>query len=128
VYLLLGAVGIFGSLGKIKFVTGKFERLDLIGPMILIAALAIRLVKTRAEIGGGIRSSDSSSHRSPRQSLQFGVECLHLLEGEAARTLAIHRLKEIVYRLIRRKDAPVNFRKKLYPEFYLACCDLLFWQ
>jgi hypothetical protein len=52
IYLLLGAVGILGSVNRLEFVAGRFSRADLFGPLILTTAIVIRLIKTRADIGG----------------------------------------------------------------------------
>jgi hypothetical protein len=50
-YLALGFVGVFVALGRIDRLTGRFDNIDLVAPMVLTAALAIRFVKTRAEVG-----------------------------------------------------------------------------
>jgi hypothetical protein len=52
VYLTIGAAGILASLNRIEFLTGRFERADIIAPLILATAVVIRFIKTRAEIGG----------------------------------------------------------------------------
>jgi hypothetical protein len=51
-YLMLGAVGIVGSLNKIEFITGRYSKYDIIAPLILATAVVIRFIRTRAEIGG----------------------------------------------------------------------------
>jgi hypothetical protein len=51
VYLTIGAVGIVASMNRIEFLTGRFERADILAPLILATAVVIRFVKTRAEIG-----------------------------------------------------------------------------
>jgi hypothetical protein len=51
-YLLIAAVGVIGSLNRIDILTGRFERADIIAPLLLASAIVIRLLKTRAEIGG----------------------------------------------------------------------------
>jgi hypothetical protein len=51
-YLLVAAVGVIGSLNRIDFLTGRFERADIVAPLLLASAIIIRLLKTRAEIGG----------------------------------------------------------------------------
>ncbi len=50
-YLTLGAVGIFGSLSRIDFLTERFEGADIFAPIVLVTAVVIRFIKTRAEIG-----------------------------------------------------------------------------
>jgi hypothetical protein len=50
-YLTLGILGIIGSLGKIKWLFGRFENADIIAPILLMTAVVIRFIKTRAEIG-----------------------------------------------------------------------------
>jgi hypothetical protein len=53
VYLSLGALGILGSINKLDLnASGHYTRLDFLGPIVLTTALVVRLVKTRAEIGG----------------------------------------------------------------------------
>lgn len=51
VYLTLGILGIIGSLGRIQFLTGRLEKADIIAPILLMTAVVIRFIKTRAEIG-----------------------------------------------------------------------------
>lgn len=52
IYLTLGSVGILASINRLNFVTGKIESGDLVAPLLLTTAIVIRLVKTRADIGG----------------------------------------------------------------------------
>ena len=52
VYLTIGAAGILASINRIEFLTGRFERADIIAPLVLTTAVVIRFIKTRAEIGG----------------------------------------------------------------------------
>lgn len=52
IYLTLGMLGIIGALNRVTFVRDRFEGTDLIAPLLLITAVVIRIVKTRAEIGG----------------------------------------------------------------------------
>jgi hypothetical protein len=52
VYLTIGAAGILASLNRIEFLTGRFEGVDIIAPLVLTTAVVIRFIKTRAEIGG----------------------------------------------------------------------------
>ena len=51
VYLTIGAAGILASINRIEFLTGRFERADIIAPLVLATAVVIRFIKTRAEIG-----------------------------------------------------------------------------
>jgi hypothetical protein len=52
VYLLLGAAGIVGLLGRMPHVLSEdFRTMSIYAPLILTTAIAIRLIKTRAEIG-----------------------------------------------------------------------------
>ena len=50
-YLALGIIGILGSINKLDAVVGKFEKIDMIGPAVLMTAVVLRFIKTRAEIG-----------------------------------------------------------------------------
>jgi membrane protease YdiL (CAAX protease family) len=52
IYLLMGSAGIVVSLNRLSMVTGKIEFLNDIGPLVLAAAIAIRLTKTRIEVNG----------------------------------------------------------------------------
>jgi hypothetical protein len=52
VYLAIGVLGILTSVNRIEFVTGRFERSDILAPLFLVTAVVIRIIKTRAEIGG----------------------------------------------------------------------------
>ena len=50
-YLLLGSLGIAVSVSRLEILGGqKIEILDEFGPLVLTAAVALRLVKTRVEI------------------------------------------------------------------------------
>jgi hypothetical protein len=51
-YLAIGAAGVLVSVNRIEFVTGRFDGSDILGPLFLVTALVIRLIKTRADIGG----------------------------------------------------------------------------
>lgn len=51
-YLLLGSLGIVGSVNKIEMLSGRMSKLDMIGPLLLATAVVLRIIKTRAEIGG----------------------------------------------------------------------------
>jgi hypothetical protein len=52
IYLTLGSAGIIASMNRLPFVTGKIDTGDLFAPLLLITAVVIRFIKTRAEIGG----------------------------------------------------------------------------
>jgi hypothetical protein len=40
------------SASRLEIVTDRFSRIDILGPLVVTTAVAIRLVKTRAEIAG----------------------------------------------------------------------------
>ena len=64
VYLALGVVGILGSVNRINQVTGRFSNVDILAPVVLVTAVVIRFIKTRAEIGGWAKmASDKGSTR-----------------------------------------------------------------
>jgi hypothetical protein len=50
-YLTFGVIGIIGSLSRVQFLTGSFDKVDIIAPILLMTAVVIRYIKTRAEIG-----------------------------------------------------------------------------
>jgi hypothetical protein len=52
IYLLMGAGGIAGSIDRLSVVEHKTVFLSYLGPLLLAAAISIRLVKTRIEING----------------------------------------------------------------------------
>jgi hypothetical protein len=52
VYLTIGAVGILMSMNRIEFLTNRFEGADILAPLVLTTAVVIRVLKTRADIGG----------------------------------------------------------------------------
>ena len=51
-YLAFGLVGILGSVNRIEQVSGRFSKVDILAPVVLVTAVVIRFIKTRAEIGG----------------------------------------------------------------------------
>jgi hypothetical protein len=51
-YLTFGFAGIFASVNRLPFVTGKIESADVLAPLLLTTAIVLRVVKTRADIGG----------------------------------------------------------------------------
>jgi hypothetical protein len=51
-YLFLGAVGLFWLLNSHPLTTYNITRLGLAPPLVVATALVLRLIKTRAEIGG----------------------------------------------------------------------------
>jgi hypothetical protein len=52
VYLTLGAIGVVGSMNRADLAGGHYTLFDLFAPLIVATAIAIRLVKTRADIAG----------------------------------------------------------------------------
>ena len=53
-YLLLGSLGIAVSVSRLEILGGqKIEILDELGPLVLTAAVAFRLVKTKVESKSG---------------------------------------------------------------------------
>jgi hypothetical protein len=51
-YLGFGLLGILGSVNKIDQINGRFSKADLLAPLVLMTAVVIRFIKTRAEIAG----------------------------------------------------------------------------
>ena len=51
-YLVLGALGLYGAINRMPKIVLTLSALDVIGPVVLMTALVIRFVKTRAEIEG----------------------------------------------------------------------------
>jgi hypothetical protein len=52
IYLALGVIGIVGLINRIDALDGRFSKFDLLAPMVLMTAVVVRFIKTRAEIGG----------------------------------------------------------------------------
>jgi hypothetical protein len=52
VYLSLGALGVFGTLNRLDILRGPILNDEKIGLAILAMAIVVRLLKTRAEVGG----------------------------------------------------------------------------
>lgn len=52
IYLALGSIGVAAALNRIDFVTDRPDRINILAPLLLASALVIRVIKTRAEIGG----------------------------------------------------------------------------
>lgn len=52
VYIGIGAVGLLVSANRLDVVSDKMTFPDAFGPVLLATALVIRVIKTRAEIGG----------------------------------------------------------------------------
>jgi hypothetical protein len=48
----LGLVRILGSVNRIEQVSGRFSKVDILAPVVLVTAVVIRFIKTRADIGG----------------------------------------------------------------------------
>jgi len=51
-YLVLGALGLYGAINRMPNIVLTLSALDVLGPVVLMTALVIRFVKTRAEIEG----------------------------------------------------------------------------
>jgi hypothetical protein len=49
-YLVLGAFGLYGAISRMPKIVLTLSAIDAIGPVVLMTALVIRFVKTRAEI------------------------------------------------------------------------------
>jgi hypothetical protein len=49
-YLLLGILGLLVTVNRLPVMQGAIPKLDLVGPIILMTAAAIKFLKTRAEI------------------------------------------------------------------------------
>lgn len=49
-YLMLGLFGLFFTVNRLPNLEGRIEHVDLLGPIVIVAAVAIKLVKTRAEV------------------------------------------------------------------------------
>jgi hypothetical protein len=49
-YLAFGLVGMLIALNRMDLMQGRVANLDLLGPLILVTAVVIKLIKTRAEI------------------------------------------------------------------------------
>lgn len=66
-YLTLGVAGIFGSANKIEQIIDRYSRGDTLVLMVLVTAVVIRFIKTRAEIGGWNKqpANEQSSWRPP---------------------------------------------------------------
>jgi hypothetical protein len=50
VYVLFGMSGLVVSINRIEAMDGRFAALDFIGPLIVMLAVVIKLVKIRAEV------------------------------------------------------------------------------
>jgi hypothetical protein len=51
-YLVFGCLGVLASINRLDIITGRFSRIDILGPLVVTTAVVIRFVKTRAEIAG----------------------------------------------------------------------------
>lgn len=65
-YLGMGAMGIFGLLNRIDTVLGRYTKAEVYAALILTSAVVVRLIKTRAEIGGWNEPDFSPSPVPPR--------------------------------------------------------------
>ena len=61
-YLAFGLVGILGSVNRLEQVSGRFSKVDILAPMVLVTAIVIRFIKTRADIAGGTRWTLNNPH------------------------------------------------------------------
>jgi hypothetical protein len=52
VYVVLGLSGLVVSINRIEVMDGRFDGLDLVGPLVVMFAVAIKFVKIRAEVAG----------------------------------------------------------------------------
>jgi hypothetical protein len=52
-YLVLGALGLYGPISRMPKIVLTLSAIDVIGPVVLMTALVIRFVKTRAETRTG---------------------------------------------------------------------------
>lgn len=50
-YLLLVSLGLLASIGRLSSIANPLTVPDFYGPMLVAAAIAIRAIKTRADIG-----------------------------------------------------------------------------
>jgi hypothetical protein len=62
-YLLIGALGVIISVSRLEIVSDRLSGIDIIGPLVVATALVIRLVKTRADIGGWNKGGLKSGRR-----------------------------------------------------------------
>ena len=51
-YLFFGGIGVFGMVNRLPVVSGKISTMEVVAPMVLMTAIVLRAIKTRAEIGG----------------------------------------------------------------------------
>lgn len=51
-YLLIGSLGVLGTLNRLPMSSHTLSGFDTIAPLTLATAIVLRLIKTRAEIGG----------------------------------------------------------------------------
>jgi hypothetical protein len=48
-YLLLGTAGLYVAINRLDFVEGARHTFDLYGPLLIAAAISMKLIKVRAE-------------------------------------------------------------------------------
>jgi hypothetical protein len=48
-YVLLGTVGLYVAINRLDIIEGGTRKFDLLGPMLIVAAVAVKLIKVRAE-------------------------------------------------------------------------------
>jgi len=61
IYLTLGSLGILGSINRLDIISGRFSKVDILAPLVLVTAVVIRFIKTRAEINGWNKPPDAKS-------------------------------------------------------------------
>jgi hypothetical protein len=57
-YLAFGLVGILGSLNRLDVEEKVSSKVDILAPLVLVTAIVIRFIKTRADIGEWNRPTD----------------------------------------------------------------------
>ena len=54
-YLTLGCVGIVGVINRLEVMTGRFGKLDILAPLVLVTAVVVRFIKQEWRSRGGTR-------------------------------------------------------------------------
>jgi hypothetical protein len=52
VYITIGAIGVVAALNRLDRASDRFQGADFVAPLVVVTALTIRLLKTRAEVAG----------------------------------------------------------------------------
>jgi hypothetical protein len=68
VYLALGALGVASTVNKLDFLDGRLKAGDIYAPMVLSLAIALRFLKTKAEIEGWNRIAQPTTPAPPASS------------------------------------------------------------